>query len=327
MRLVQYIDAEQNRHVALVDGNDLVRLDNFSTVRALALCAIENQLSMASVVMANMSGVRDDYDAAEREGRLLVPIDHDEPYRMLITGTGLTHIGSASLRSAMHGEEPGEGLTDAARLFRAGLENGKPLDGAIGVEPEWFYKGTGVDAVATGQTINCAAHAQSLAEEAEIAGVYVIGADGKPYRIGFVLANDVSDHVLEKQNYMYIASSKRHPCPLGPELLLGDLPTDVRGDVRVLRGDEILWSGAFASGESSMSHSIANLEHHHFKHHASQRAGDVHVHVFGCDATSGEAQLHLQDGDVFEIQSQVFGRSLRNKILRTRSKAPRVQVL
>lgn len=314
MRLVQYLDCNQNRQIGVVDGQSLQRLIRFSTIRDLALFAIENSVSIKNAVTAHLTDIRDDYEAAERENRILVPVDHADPCRMFITGTGLTHIGSAELRSAMHGEEPGEGLTDAARLFRAGIEGGKPVSNVVGVEPEWFYKGTGHDALATGDVIRCAAHAQSLAEEAEIAGVYIIGADERPYRIGFVLANDVSDHVLEKQNYMYIASSKRHPCPLGPELLVGDLPTEVIGEIRVLRGDTIMWSGSFASGEANMSHSITNLEHHHFKHQASRRAGDIHVHVFGCDATSGEAGLVLHDDDVFEIESTCFGRPLRNSI-------------
>lgn len=316
MRLVQYEDVNQGRCVGMVDGNELVRLAGFTGVRDLALAAIRAGVTIENLVSNSLSTTRDDYASVEASGRLLAPIDHDDPCRLIITGTGLTHIGSAALRSNMHGQEPSEGQTDAAKLFRAGIEGGKPALGKVGIEPEWFHKGTGRQALATGQTIRFDAHAQSLAEEAEIAGVYIIGDDGTPYRIGFTLANDVSDHVLERQNYMYIASSKLHPCPLGPELLLGDLPDQVNGTISVLRDETVLWSGAFASGQANMSHSIANLEHHHFKHSASRHPGDVHVHVFGCDATSGVAGLSLKDGDVFEISAPAFGRPLKNPIAR-----------
>jgi hypothetical protein len=32
-------------------------------------------------------------------------------------------------------------LTDSMRLFQWGLEGGKPPEGEISVQPEWFYKG------------------------------------------------------------------------------------------------------------------------------------------------------------------------------------------
>ena len=61
-----------------------------------------------------------------------------------LTGTGLTHLGSASARDAMHAKlEGAETLTDSMKMFRAGLEGGRPPQGRCGTPPEWFYKGTG----------------------------------------------------------------------------------------------------------------------------------------------------------------------------------------
>ena len=37
-----------------------------------------------------------------REGRLLAPINHPDPAHLHLTGTGLTHLGSAATRDAMH---------------------------------------------------------------------------------------------------------------------------------------------------------------------------------------------------------------------------------
>ena len=61
-------------------------------------------------------------------------------------------------------------------------------------------------------------------EEAEIAVLYLIDDGGRPRRVGYALGNEFADHVLERQNYLYLAHSKLRPCAFGPELLLGELP-------------------------------------------------------------------------------------------------------
>ncbi len=323
MRLVQIIDNQGQRRVAKVEGTGLALLSGVATIRDLAATAIANAVTIEALVSQLILAETLDYDTVQDSGRLLLPIDHDDPYRMLITGTGLTHIGSATLRSGMHGEDPAVGMTDSAKLFRAGVENGKPAAGAIGVEPEWFFKGNGLDALCSGDPLIAPFHGTTIGEEAELAGVYIIGPDGTPYRIGFTLANDVSDHAFEQRNYMYIAPSKLRPCPIGPELFIGILPDSVEGTVRVRRADAIIWESPFASGEANMSHSIANLEYHHFKGDSTRRSGDVHLHLFGCDASSGAAGVIIQDGDILEIDAPVMGRPLRNEV---RFEAPK-QVL
>ncbi len=314
MRLVQIIDNQGQRRVAKVEGTTLVLLSGIATVRDLALAAIASSARIEALVRDLLSTETLDYDTVQDSGRMLLPIDHDDPYRMFITGTGLTHIGSATLRSNMHGEDPAQGMTDSAKLFRAGLEHGKPPTGAIGVEPEWFFKGTGLDALRSGEPLIAPFHGATIGEEAELAGVYINGPDGTPHRIGFTLANDVSDHAFEQRNYMYIAASKLRPCPIGPELFIGALPDSITGIVRIIRADLTIWESPFASGEANMSHSIANLEYHHFKAASARRPGDVHLHLFGCDASSGAAGVVAQDGDIFEIEAPVMGRPLRNEV-------------
>jgi hypothetical protein len=153
-------------------------------------------------------------------------------------------------------------------------------------------------------------------EEAEIVGVYVVDDRSVPRRIGFALGNEFSDHELEGQNYLYAAASKLRECSLGPELLLGDLPHSVRGLARVLRAGETLWKGDFQSGEDHMAHSIANLEHHHFKHPLFRRPGFVHCHFFGAAAMSYAAGVRSAPDDVFKLDVPVFGRPLRNTLRR-----------
>ena len=123
--------------------------------------------------------------------------------------------------------------------------------------------------------------AEDGGEEPEVAAIYVIGRNRMPYRVGFALMNEFSDHVVERQNYLWLAHSKLRPSSFGPELLVGDLPADVRGVSRIRRGKKVIFEQPFLTGEANMSHTIANLEAHHFKYPYFRRPGDVHVHCFG----------------------------------------------
>lgn len=200
------------------------------------------------------------------------------------------------------------------KMFRMGLDAGKPTAGQAGVQPEWFYKGNGTMAVAPGAALLSPAFAEDAGEEPEIAGIYVIGDDRQPFRVGFALSNEFSDHVTERVNYLYLAHSKLRNASFGPEILIGDLPADIRGTSRILRDGKELWQKPFLSGETNMSHSIANLEHHHFKYALFRRPGDVHVHMFGTATLSFADGIRTEGGDVFEIEAPEFGLPLRNPL-------------
>ncbi len=286
------------------------RLIPGASIYALASEAVASGRPLAAVVPAGGEAV--DLPRLAAEGRLDAPLRHPEPARMFLTGTGLTHTGSAAARDAMHANP--DGLSDSMKMFRLGLEGGKPAAGRAGVQPEWFYKGTGVQAVAPGDPLRSPAFALDGGEEPEIAGYYLIGADGRPWRVGFSLANEFSDHVTERINYLYLAHSKLRPAALGPELLVGDLPADVRGVSRIRRGEVTLWEKPFLSGEANMSHTIANLEHHHFKYALFRQPGDLHVHMFGTATLSFADGVTAEPGDVFEIEAPAFGLPLANPL-------------
>ena len=210
---------------------------------------------------------------------------------MHLTGTGLTHLGSAATRDAMHAKLDGaETLTDSMKMFQMGLADGRPTPGQVGVQPEWFYKGNGHTAVAPGSALTSPGFALDGGEEPELAGIYLIDADGTPARVGWALANEFSDHVTERINYLFLAHSKLREASFGPELLVGDLPADVRGTSRIYRDGRAIFDKPFLSGEANMSHSFANLEHHHFKYALFCQPGDLHVHMFGT------ATLSFADG-------------------------------
>jgi hypothetical protein len=315
---------EQNgvRGVAALDAQGQAwRVEDAASTLALAAEAVAEGVQIAELLAQRCRETLDLTNVA-----LLVPIDHPDPAHLLVTGTGLTHLGSAEGRDKMHkAASAGENLTDSMRMFMMGLEGGKPASGEAGVQPEWFYKGDGAILVGPDQPLAMPEFAGDGGEEPEVAGVYLIDPSGEPARIGFVLGNEFSDHVTERVNYLWLAHSKLREAALGPELLLGELPSDVRGKSRILRGNEVLWEQPFLTGEANMSHTLANLEHHHFKYDVFRRPGDVHVHFFGTATLSFSEGVETREGDIFEIEADAFTLPVRNPLAR-QSARPVAQV-
>lgn len=314
--LVSQIKSESGKQQVVVRvGTEAFVVNNAESVYELAMECSRSGLKMADLIGKKGFGAAVDLNRAYSEGRILLPITHPDAAHLHMTGTGLTHLGSAATRDAMHSKIGGKAeLSDSMKMFKMGVEGGKPEAGKTGVQPEWFYKGTGATAVAPGAPLTSPEFALDGGEEPEFAGIYVIGEDGTPFRVGFAIANEFSDHVTERQNYLYLAHSKLRPASFGPEIRLGELPEDIQGNSRILRGDEIIFDKPFLSGESNMSHSIANLEHHHFKYALFRQPGDVHVHMFGTATLSFAEDVRPQDGDIFEIEAAGFGLPLRNAL-------------
>ena len=313
MRLVQF-DPNGERRVGVVDGNTVREVQDARSVRELALAAIEAGVGLAQQVDSLGLGARHDYAALLADLKILPPLDHPDPAHMLISGTGLTHLGSASARDKMHQGADETALTDTMRIFKWGVEGGKPAAGVAGVQPEWFYKGDGSIVVRPGAAFPVPPFAEDAGEEPEIGGLYVIGPDSQPYRVGFAVGNEFSDHVMERKNYLYLAHSKLRSCSYGPELRVGELPQHLAGSSRILRDGEVIWQNEFLSGEANMCHSLDNLEYHHFKYRQFLRPGDVHIHFFGTATLSFADGIRTQPGDVFEISQAEFGAPLVNRV-------------
>ena len=315
-RLIQ-IQNGQTRRVAVVEEPRVRLLGGFPSVYALAQAALAEGTKLTALAQRHATNETIEYDPIYdgcSQWRLLPPIDHpDEPARCLVSGTGLTHLGSARDRQSMHTSATQE-LTDSMKMFRLGLEGGRPAPNAIGAAPEWFYKGVGTILRAHGQPLIVPAFAEDGGEEAEIAGVYVIGLDGRPHRLGMAVGNEFSDHAFEKRNYLNLAGSKLRTCALGPELVLEPKFQSVAGQVVIERAGKTFWQRALRTGEAEMCHSLRNLEHHHFKFGAHRRSGDVHVHYFGTDGLSFGDGERLEEGDVMVIHFDGFGRPLRNPV-------------
>jgi hypothetical protein len=316
MRVIQYVDKAGQRAVGIVEGAVVAKSATYRSTYEAALSAITEGVTLSALLNADRAGTVEDYDAIIAEKRIRLPIDHPEPARCLLTGTGLTHIGSASARDSMHVAmvTDEQKLSDSMKMFRWGIEGGHPRVGQMGIQPEWFYKGDSSWLVEPEADLRNPPFAQGGGEEPELTGVYVISREGVPFRVGFVLANEFSDHVLEQKNYLWLAHSKLRVSSFGPELLLEMPGRTINGRTRVLRGDKVVWEETFMTGEDVMSHTIENLELHHFKYKQFRRPGDVHIHFLGAPLLSFSSGFRAQLGDVFEVSAEGFGRPLRNKL-------------
>jgi hypothetical protein len=220
MRLVQLTHAGEGRRVAVVEEPYLRILSRYDTVFDLAQAAIRAGRGLEAMAAEQRSPEALEYDAVyalRSPWQLLPAFDHpEEPGRCLVSGTGLTHKASAENRQSMHtpagptagGERTAEPLTDSMKMYRIGLEVGRPEPGQIGAAPEWFYKRCGTILRAHGQPLTVPAYAGDGGDEAEIAGTYVVGPDGTPWRVGLLQGNEFSYHVMEARNYLYLAPSK-----------------------------------------------------------------------------------------------------------------------
>lgn len=333
MNLVQLVNGDL-RAVALVDEPHLILLTEVTSVYQLAQRALTQKTVLTKLATSLATGGRILYEDVYQQNspwKLLAPIDvPGAPQLMLVSGTGLTHLGSARERQAMHLETSQKKeieMTDSMRMFELGREKGRPAAGEIGIAPEWFYKGDGSVVRAPFASLTIPGHAEDGGEEGEVAAIYVIGKDGTPHRIGLCTGNEFSDHVFERRNYLNLAGSKLRVCSLGPEIVIGSDFADVAGWVRIHRNDLTIWEKNIRTGEDNMAHSLANLEHHHFKFSGHRQPGMLHVHFLGADALSFGDNIHLTEGDITEISFAGFGRPLINTIAvdETMSSAVRVK--
>jgi hypothetical protein len=326
MRIVQF---RQNDRLQVAIANDAENLQELAFEGGsydLALRAVEERRSLREFIDSLRRGELISYRKIIQENGLMLPVTHPDPAHCLVTGTGLTHLGSADTRDAMHAKlnDPKQPLTDSMKMFGLGMDGGKPESGSVGVQPEWFYKGDGGSLVAPYTPIPVPAFALDAGEEPELVGIYLIRSDGTPCRLGFAIGNEFSDHITERQNYLWLAHSKLRVCSFGPELFLGALPGALQGVSRVWRKGGKIWEKPFLTGEENMCHSIANLEYHHFKYAQFRRPGDLHIHFFGTSTLSFADGLRVEEGDEFEIDLPLFGRSLRNRVRFLAPEAPAI---
>ena len=339
MRLVQFRARALGRRVGVVEGSTVYDLTSlvpaWTHVYHLFRQARRQDVLMDDLIAAQPYRDEADtfaYDAllAKRTGQgdawLLPPLDHPDAAHCIVGGTGLTHLGSTAQRDAMH-QNTSAPKTDSQRMFEMGVAGGKPESGTRGTAPECFYKGSGVIMRGHNGYLDIPGFTEDGGEEPEIVGCYVIDDDGQPYRLGFALANEWSDHAVERVNYLWLAPSKLRTCAVGPELITDQPFQDLYGWCRITRGDELIYdSGELLTGEENMCHSLANLEDHHFKNVQFRVPGDVHIYFTGTSKFSYGQRGPLQEMDRIEIHFDTMGASLVNYVRRMPAEAGPVMV-
>ncbi len=138
MRLTQLVDDHGKRALAVTARGESRLVKGSRTTLDLARQAIELSIPIRRLIADRGLGKPVDLERALKERRVLPPIDHKDPAHVVVSGTGLTHLGSA------HGIGQFSGLgqipvhcVPSLRMFRLGHEGGKPKKGETGAQPEW----------------------------------------------------------------------------------------------------------------------------------------------------------------------------------------------
>src|SRR6185437_4548208 len=100
-----------------------VRLAGVTSLYQLAGAALAEGRSLQEAALARRTSEVLDIGGNGSRPRLLPPIDHPDPAHLYLTGTGLTHLGSAESRDRMHAlAATGGAQTDSMRMFLDGLK-------------------------------------------------------------------------------------------------------------------------------------------------------------------------------------------------------------
>jgi hypothetical protein len=241
MRLVQFFLPGNGRRIGQIEGKNILDLTSINAkwthLYHLFYEANRNKKAIATYLdgFPLRNSVTLPYEQlletrpGDENGWILPPLDHPDPAHCMISGTGLTHLGSMEQRVKMHTLAKESSKTDSQKMFEMGLARGKPEFGLRGIQPEWFYKGTGAVLRGHRDFLDIPEFTEDGGEEPEIVGCYLIDDEGNPCRVGFAIGNEWSDHSVEKMNYLWLASSKLRTCSVGPELITDQSFKDIRG--------------------------------------------------------------------------------------------------
>ena len=326
MRLIQFAAADGTRAVAAIEGASAPRVVlGAASVRELALEAHRIEaLARGKRPLRADSATPSTTTALIAEKRILLPLDHPGA----VAHRRGAHRPDASRQRAVAQFDARQAAERRPHRFHEDVQ-ARPGRRQAGSRARSACSRNGpTRATAHGWSrpssrSSCRAMPRTAARKGRSPGLYVIGDHGEVLRVGFALGNEYSDHVMERRNYLYLAHSKLRQSSFGPEVLIGELPNEVKGTVRIVRDGKDAWQGELLSGEANMCHSIANLEQHHFKYAGFRRPGDVHIYFYGASALSTAAGFETEPGDVFEVEAPVFGRPLRNPLVaRGRRRSP-----
>ena len=118
------------RQVALVEEPHPRLMDGCSSIHGLAQIAIDAQKKLSAVAHQRQQSDILDYEliyAGRSEWQVLPAVNHPQ-----VSGTGLTHIGSARGRQSVHATATD--LTDSMKMFHWRVEGRRGLMNSVRVE-------------------------------------------------------------------------------------------------------------------------------------------------------------------------------------------------
>src|SRR5262245_61535597 len=195
MRLIQFENPSLGRCLGVVEGeqvqNVTARDPALNSVYRAFLAPRRAGQRLEQFLQALLTSVPGPTPLAYPDllaaGRVLAPVGEEAGARLLVSGTGLTHLGSVQQRDEMHRATQTAGpKSDSRKMLEMGLAGGRPAPEQRGTAPEWFYKGDGRVLRGPGRPLDVLPFAPDGGEEPEIAGVYVVDDRGLPCRLGFV---------------------------------------------------------------------------------------------------------------------------------------------
>ncbi|MGY6703804.1 hypothetical protein [Roseinatronobacter sp.] len=301
MLISQIRDQDGTVQVVARDGTEAYVIRNCPSTYDLALDCMNRGVTLKDRIGELGLGIAVDVAGALAEGRVLAPIHHPDPAQMFLSCAYLVAPDQAPVSAAgrNHAEISAPERTKTPRTT---------------AQPDWFYKGNGNAICAPGMDLVLHAADPDRLKGPAIAGIYVISADGTPFRIGFSLASDYSGRQMTTQAYVCLAQGRLRPVALGPELLLGDLPHDLHGIARISRDDVAICEKPIGPHEDHMIHGIVSLEDQHFRSDILRQPGHLHIHVIAAhDGPFGDNVAPIE-GDQTEVTIPEFGLPLRNNL-------------
>lgn len=315
MNILQFCKNNSN-YVGIINGTIVNYIKKSISIYELAINSIKEELKLSDYIKKNFTFDELDYNEIANNYSFTLPMMPHDLNHCFVSGFGLTHFNSVLLK---YDANRGGRFADAQRVYLNGLDRGKPKDNEVGSRPGWFYKGNGHNLIKTGESLSVFNDSVHVGEEPELAFIYLIGKNKIPYRVGFCLGNELTDHGLEDDSAYYIAQSKFLSGAINSEICIGALPEKLLGTVEIFKNDEKKWSSDFCTGSSKMIHSLENLEYYYFRNNMNLNENDVHFLFLGVDRMSFSDGYTIEPDSEIVISSDTFKTKLVNTVRQVQS--------
>jgi hypothetical protein len=249
----------------MVDGNQLRLLATFRSAYTFAKTAVEMKWKLRDLLSTDLSGITLDYEKTHQL---------KTPWRFLA--------------SFDHFDEPSRCMVSAS-----GASN-----------EDWRYLGLGSTLKGHGDPIFVPPGELPEHPLGDVAAGYIIGPDGKPWRVGVSAGCSFSGTAFPVRSNV-----------LGPELVLDPELASAEGLEMIYRNGSQSWQQTLSSRGAPILYALAALEPNHFRFADHHRPGDAHVLYIGAGLIGTRPAAKLQDGDRYEISWEGLGKPLMNPLV------------